>query len=288
MGPLRNLIVYPTRHSPAPQAALGSAATQAANAQPSMLALTAPEASAPAERSPAPTASAVSVEDLEDSQAPNPCGRMPALTAEDLSGNQASAKECVKEEAEDEVAAKTQEEKPAALREAMTGALRETKEAQRERAKNAGPAKAKAEPKAKAAGKAKPKAKAKTMKRPAAAHGASPRAEAQARKAVKRTASVSVDIAQQTGETEEPGAAHMACGAGNFVFHSAVYGHCKGEFYKAKSYLRYWDASNKKFSKMIIGSQSTKHEELCRRLVPLVRAGHSRQELVRQRDAWDV
>ncbi|CAK9091113.1 unnamed protein product, partial [Durusdinium trenchii] len=109
-------------------AALGSAATQAANAQPSMLALTAPEASAPAERSPAPPASAVSVEDLEDSQAPNPCGRMPALTAEDLSGNQASAKECVKEEAEDEVAAKTQEEKPAALREAMTGALRETKE----------------------------------------------------------------------------------------------------------------------------------------------------------------
>ena len=127
------------------------------------------------------------------------------------------------------------------------------------------------------------------MKRPAAAHGASPRAEAQAPQSGQEDSLGFRGHRAADGRdrrSRELRTWHVAPGI--LFSHSAVYGHCKGEFYKAKSYLRYWDASNKKFSKMIIGSQSTKHEELCRRLVPLVRAGHSRQELVRQRDAWDV
>ena len=58
------------------------------------------------------------------------------------------------------------------------------------------------------------------------------------------------------GNAGDPESAHSLCGTGNVFFHSSVHGQCKGEFYKAKSYLRYWQDSDKKW-KMIVGARNS-------------------------------
>ena len=70
---------------------------------------------------------------------------------------------------------------------------------------------------------------------------------------------------------------------GNYKFQSAVYGLCKAEFYSAKSYIRNYSDSNKKWS-LVIGSQHPKHRQIIRSLARSVEAGNSKAELLAERE----
>ena len=303
-GPLTNLIIYPPRRREEPKRALSwsePAVGASPAAQPPLLALPAPEASVAtqsppelsesfAERSAAVRRSTAEKLDAQDSLADTlPPGIIELPTSTKEEERKLEVKSSVKPEAEDNT-------KPEECRAKMADALREKKakaaaasraktQATGAEAKAQAKGKAKAQTKGKAKAKAKGKAKAGPMKRPAArnistdcAAVENPPCPPQKKK--------KVDSADDLCAGDPEGAGSM-CGTGNVFFHSSVYGQCKGEFYKAKSYLRHWQDSDKKW-KMIVGSCSPKHEELCRRLVPLVRAGWERQALVKQRDAWDV
>ena len=70
----------------------------------------------------------------------------------------------------------------------------------------------------------------------------------------------------------------------NFSFDAKRWGSCRAEYYREKSYIRFWDSRDAKW-RMIIGSTSAdgKHVEICEKLVPYVKQGKDRDELQRLR-----
>ena len=70
----------------------------------------------------------------------------------------------------------------------------------------------------------------------------------------------------------------------NFSFDAKRWGSCRAEYYREKSYIRFWDSRDAKW-RMIIGSTSAdgKHVEICEKMVPYVKQGKDRDELLRLR-----
>ena len=64
----------------------------------------------------------------------------------------------------------------------------------------------------------------------------------------------------------------------NKTFQAKFWGHCRVEFYSAKSYIRFFCKDKGRLS-MVIGSVHGQHQEICDRLVPHVQKGKCREEL---------
>ena len=64
----------------------------------------------------------------------------------------------------------------------------------------------------------------------------------------------------------------------NKTFEAKFWGHCRVEFYSAKSYIRFFCKDKGRLS-MVIGSVHGQHQEICDRLVPHVQKGKRREEL---------
>ena len=62
----------------------------------------------------------------------------------------------------------------------------------------------------------------------------------------------------------------------NFAFEAKSWGSCRSEYYRDKSYIRYWDTQDSKW-RMIIGStDQTNHALICEKLIPYVKQGKGR------------
>ena len=70
-------------------------------------------------------------------------------------------------------------------------------------------------------------------------------------------------------------------GQGNKSFSAKRWGSCRAEFYTQKSYIRF--SSEGKW-KMVIGSTAPNHRQICKKLIPFVSKGCSREELLSQRE----
>lgn len=69
----------------------------------------------------------------------------------------------------------------------------------------------------------------------------------------------------------------------NFAFEAKYWGSCRAEFYRDKSYLRFWDNAESKW-RMIVGStERGSHSRVCEQLIPHVKQGKSRDSLHRIR-----
>ena len=66
----------------------------------------------------------------------------------------------------------------------------------------------------------------------------------------------------------------------NTTFDARKYGKCKVEYYSQKSYIRNFQEK----WVMIVGSTHRKHKSVCNMLVPHVKKGASREELLRIRE----
>ena len=64
----------------------------------------------------------------------------------------------------------------------------------------------------------------------------------------------------------------------NRSFAAKQWGHCRVEFYSAKSYIRFFCEKKARMC-MVIGSVHGQHQEICDRLVPHVQKGKSREKL---------
>ena len=64
----------------------------------------------------------------------------------------------------------------------------------------------------------------------------------------------------------------------NRTFEAKVWGHCRVEFYSAKSYIRFFCEKKGRLS-MVIGSVHGQHQEICDRLVAHVKKGKGREDL---------
>ena len=67
----------------------------------------------------------------------------------------------------------------------------------------------------------------------------------------------------------------------NEVFESSSYGQCRAEYYTEKSYIRNRDASGK--WRLIITTSSRKHWQIIKALIPHVRDGKTKKQLVEKR-----
>lgn len=67
----------------------------------------------------------------------------------------------------------------------------------------------------------------------------------------------------------------------NEVFESSHYGQCRAEYYTEKSYIRSRDASGK--WRLIIGHSTRKHWQIIKALIPHVRDGKTKEQLVEKR-----
>ena len=108
------------------------------------------------------------------------------------------------------------------------------------------------------------KAPKKAFKRPSASsksHAAS----------LKRPAAKQKEQPRECGELKE---------LRNTSFHAKGYGQCKVEYYSSKSYIR--QLKDCKWV-MIVGSTHTKHKQVCMMLLPHVKKGCSREELLAAR-----
>ena len=65
----------------------------------------------------------------------------------------------------------------------------------------------------------------------------------------------------------------------NRTFDAKQWGHCRVEFYTAKSYIRFFCEKKNRLC-MVIGSVHGQHQEICDRLVPHVQKGKSREKLL--------
>ena len=65
----------------------------------------------------------------------------------------------------------------------------------------------------------------------------------------------------------------------NQSFDAKQWGHCRVEFYSAKSYIRFFCEKKNRLC-MVIGSVHGQHQEICDRLVPHVQKGKSREKLL--------
>ena len=65
----------------------------------------------------------------------------------------------------------------------------------------------------------------------------------------------------------------------NRSFDAKQWGHCRVEFYSAKSYIRFFCEKKNRLC-MVIGSVHGQHQEICDRLVPHVQKGKSREKLL--------
>ena len=65
----------------------------------------------------------------------------------------------------------------------------------------------------------------------------------------------------------------------NRSFDAKQWGHCRVEFYSAKSYIRFFCEKKNRLC-MVIGSARGQHQEICDRLVPRVQKGKSREKLL--------
>ena len=65
----------------------------------------------------------------------------------------------------------------------------------------------------------------------------------------------------------------------NRSFAAKQWGHCRVEFYSAKSYIRFFCEKKARMC-MVIGSVHGQHQETCDRLVPHVQKGKSREKLL--------
>ena len=118
-----------------------------------------------------------------------------------------------------------------------------------------------------------------TLKRPASAAGA---IGSQKKPCLKRPAAAGLDRLSAPRVTESPGK-KLAETLPNFTFCAKVWGECKAEFYAQKSYIRRWDTSASKYV-MVIGSSAPDHKKICQLLTKHVKAGLSREDLLKARD----
>ena len=63
-----------------------------------------------------------------------------------------------------------------------------------------------------------------------------------------------------------------------------MHGACKAEFYTCKSYIRVLDEETKKYKLLVVDQTLYKHWGIVEALVSHVKAGRSKEELVRIRD----
>ena len=82
---------------------------------------------------------------------------------------------------------------------------------------------------------------------------------------------------KKTVQKSLPSTGHTKAYA-NRTFEAKVWGHCRVEFYSAKSYIRFFCEKRGRLS-MVIGSVHGQHQEICDRLVPHVQKGKDREAL---------
>ena len=89
----------------------------------------------------------------------------------------------------------------------------------------------------------------------------------------KPSAKISKTKDKQKKEASEP--------KGPIEFEAKIYGLCKAEFYREKSYIRNRDAQGS--LRMIIGASGEHHKQLVQSLIPHVRLGKNRESLLNER-----
>ena len=132
-----------------------------------------------------------------------------------------------------------------------------------------------------------PKGKAKARAKPKAQDQAAKKAEARAKGAAVEEGGGS--LAPQEGTQPQPlplGGEPEGKLWANTLFDAQVYGRCRCEHYSQKSYIRRYNEDSKKWQQIVGSTHKRFHRHACKKLIPHVQAGTSREDLLKAREDY--